>query len=498
MKLLLPLAAVASLGLVLAAQSGCSGSSGTPDSGTPGDSGSPPDAAIGSYTYVTLDPNGNDLTFLSMAVGPNDRVGVAYFQATDGGVDAAVLLPDGGIDRTQSLFLRNYDVRYVEWSAGTGLVPSQHVTNATGNVQVQVLAGVSLAFQSNGQPAVAYLGGPDKDLSPYWFQQNPMLNLRQTGGTWTEVQVDSYSPNISPPAWDLPDPVDLNASGNVLGLYPSLAVDATGLIYFAYRDVHTGQFPKQDWAGSDLKIAWGTSAALSGSAGAVYCAGGSSCSGVAFGGNNKNAFGGHIQLAMGLGGQPAVVSDQIFDNGVGAGSNILFNQRASTGTWNPRYDSPSEVVQATSILSATQDAPGPSLAFDDPTVGGIGYGVAYSEPTLGKLSFIQSANGVSWIPPDPVFQSGSGGWYPSLAIDPVLHTPSIAFYFCSASPGVSPQLCPAAQDNIQIAENVGGNWVFTIVDPDGFYTPKLGILSSGKRVLVYQMRDGSLRLAVEN
>ncbi len=45
--------------------------------------------------------------------------------------------------------------------------------------------------------------------------------------------------------------------GSVVGLWPTLLFDG-GTAIMAYRDVHFGQFPVQDWAGADVKLCQGT------------------------------------------------------------------------------------------------------------------------------------------------------------------------------------------------------------------------------------------------
>jgi hypothetical protein len=92
--------------------------------------------------------------------------------------------------------------------------------------------------------------------------------------------------------------------------------------------------------------------------------------------------------------------------------------------------------------------------------------------------------------------SGSGGWYPSLAMDPVNHEPAIAFYVCSPRSGVNPTSCSTPNDELRIAQRVSGTWRETVVDQGGGYSPKLGFLKSNKRVVVYRVPP-ALKIAVE-
>jgi hypothetical protein len=537
------LCALLPLTTLLFACAGCSQSTFQADGSIP-DSGPAPDAAVGDFDYFALDPLPNNFTFLAMAVGPNDHVGVAYFLLGDGGVDSGILLPDGGLDTLQGQFEPNYYVQYVEYANGAVVSGPQRLPLWDNNAcppngcidnssSVQLLEGITVAFQNNGQPIVGYIGGPNKDQSVYWFQQNATLNFRAADGqTWTEVSVDRFSSDIPPPAFYQPDPVDVFATAEVLGLYPSLAVDPDGgTVWFAYRDVHSGQFPKQDWLASDLKVAWGqpsdfTSAAEQGANSTdCYCTAHQTASGVgpngcfaaAWDGNQKNAYGGHNHLVIGPNDLPAVVYDQIPGTGGGVnvdGFAVGFFMNQGGATWYPDFATGS-FVQCVSgcqqiAASGNPGNTGPFLAYDpvnnSGTNGpGIGFGVAFTDLNLSTLFFTSSSDGATWVPQQAVFAYGSGAWYPSLLIDSTFHFPSIAFFFCSQSGGEpigTPSACGAAQSpaftpGVYIAEEPGADWDFVLVDPQGFYMPLIGQLSTGARVVVYDRGDGSLWLAQE-
>jgi hypothetical protein len=490
--------------LLLILGGSCSQSSSGGDSGNPGDGGNGDAGGNAAFAYYDLTGPTSMLlpgTF-AIAVGPNDHVGVAYFQLSDGGYDAAILLPDGGTDNTQGLFLHNFDVEYLEWAGGTIVTPPQQVTTAP----VQITVGISLAFQANGEPAVAYVGGPNKNQNPYWFQQNATVNFRSNGSTWTETVVDTFSTDDPPPATDLPNSVDTAATAQIMGLYPSLVIDG-GTAWLAYRDVHGGQFPKQDWGGSDLKVAVGTANGTNWNLG-----------GAAWGGNNKDAWGGHNQLVIGLNGWPAVISDQLPGGSNGEGANVVFFQdnNYQLKPWLPDYEiSPGiagQIVQnstsgwGTGYLGDT----GPTMDFD-PGPQGLGYGVAFN--CRGCLNGVDQpgytqctppmdcTNGNKWTSPDYFFASGTGGWWPSLAFDPGPtnpHTASIAVYNCALHNSITHDACPIPEDEVIVWQQVGSNWTHLQVDPDGYFEPKLKFLSSEQRVVVYQMRDGHIRLAVEH
>jgi hypothetical protein len=409
--------------------------------GGPQDGGRPPvtgsacpgarDAGVGSICVLdssAMDPT----TYIAMAVGTDDRVGVAYFK---------------NISSSDS------EIHYIEWQSG--VVSSSERLPPT----VQRVEGLSLAFQSNGQPAVAYLGGSDDGtMSPYWFQSDAAISFRQPNGTWVEDIAARMSADGPVPCGN---PVSDSPLGFVVGLFPALQFLGP-TAYLAYRDVHTGQFPQQDWNGSDLKLASGTMGNWARRP--IVC-----------GGDDKKAYGGHSQMLIGAQGQLAMVSDEIFNSADGPGNNVLFHRRNTDGSWTGTpWNAP--------VLQIANTQRGPSLAYDST----LGYAIAVVDRTSNTLLFTSSTNGTVWTQQDPVFQQGTGGWYPSIAVDPLYHEPTIAFYFCSTQTGVAEDSCPANQRQLRVAYRVLGNWRFSVIDPQGGVLPKLGYLSSGKRVIAYR------------
>ena len=57
-----------------------------------------------------------------------------------------------------------------------------------------------------------------------------------------------------------------------------------------------------------------------------------------------------------------------------------------------------------------------------------------------------SADVMTWNNATNIFGSGSGGWYPSLAMDPVHNEPAVAFYICSKRGGVAAGTCAEFED----------------------------------------------------
>ena len=183
-------------------------------------------------------------------------------------------------------------------------------------------------------------------------------------------------------------------------------------------------------------------------------------------------------------GQPAIVSDQLFDSETALGVNVNFTWRRSDGTW----------ISKTPVMQIANTQVGPSLAYDSV----LGFAVAAVDRSSDTLFFSSSSDGITWTVKDPAYQSGSGGWYPSVAVDPFTHEPSIAYYFCSITPGVSEGNCPANQNELRILSRVLGNWRSARIDPQGGVLPKLAFLSTGKRLLVYRHpQSGALKLYVD-
>ncbi|MCY1044113.1 hypothetical protein OV208_22540 [Corallococcus sp. bb12-1] len=391
------------------------------------------------------------ISSISMAVGPDDRIGIAYFVKVAG----------------KEL---DYELRYREVKDGQVQQTPELIRT------VQRVYGVSLAFAANGQPAVSYLGGVNDGTTPesiFWFQSDLAVAYRNANGTWTE-QVAVRMSNEAPAN-------TVSDIGHVVGVSPSMVFNGNQAIV-AYRDVHNGQYPQQDWNASDMELAIGGPTSWQHQ---MAAAGGN-------GGEEKPAYGGHSQVVMAEG-QPALVFDLAIAAADAPGTNVYFQRRGADGqTWSP----------ARKIQSVGNTQLGASLAYDAT----VGFGVAVVDRSDNKLTFItcdgktgsKCALASDWTVPDPVYQTGSGGWYPSLAFDPATHDPSIAFHVCSLEPGRNEGGCSPSDDALVIATRVEGQWRETTVDFDGGWSPKLAFLSTGQRVVLYRNpATTALNLAVE-
>lgn len=424
---------------------------GNPDAGS-----KPPDDpnANSPFTRFVVDSDPSEfhqISSIAMAVGPQDRIGMAYFVKLS----------------TQTSSKADFELRYREFDGGS-LKPAEVVA------KVQLVYGVSLAFGPDGQPVVTYLGG-GRDNSTFWLQSDLAVSYRSAAGTWTQrvpVTMSNQAATGNP----------LSDSGFLVGLNPSIVFSGSQALV-AYRDGHQGNFGRQDWESSDVELAVG------GPTSWQYRM-------VAPSGDNKLGYGGHIQLLM-AGAQPAIIYDKAPESALATGSDIMFQRRGTDGaTWT-----------APVRVQAVENAQlGGSVAYDAT----VGFGVATLEKIGDKLTYVECdetsatkcAAAGDWSTPDPVFNSGTGGWYPSLAFDPVNHEPSIAFYNCALESGRNDTGCNPNDDELVVSTRISGIWRETLVDAGGGWSPKLAYLSNGKRVILYRAPvvasdNGTLKLAVE-
>ena len=186
-------------------------------------------------TYVVATPS---VPTFDMVAKPNSTsVGFAYVVVSprqDSGVIA--MFPDAGIV--------DYDIMFREFDVDAGVASAPQLVQT-----VQRFFGVSVAYQVNGFPAVAYLGGPPDFTETFWFQNDAAIAYNQ-GGRWMEqvAATDSSPPMASPPS----PPSD---KGKIVGFYPALIFEGNNAV-LAYRDGHFGQSAGTgDWNSADLEMA---------------------------------------------------------------------------------------------------------------------------------------------------------------------------------------------------------------------------------------------------
>ena len=322
------------------------------------------------------------------------------------------------------------------------------------------VVGIALAFQPNGQPAVSYLGGDDDGGNNlFWAETDAVIATRSAGGTWTEtVLVNTGGEAVAG------NPV--SDTGFAVGLFPPSRT-AAGTPISRTETCTTARTPR----GSTRARIWRLSSVEGITQNRVVVAGG----------NNKKGWGGHGQIVI-ANGQPALLADHVETTAEGPGTSLLVKRNAD-GTWT----APVEVAAVGSTQTgATLDRSGARLR------GGRGG----QDPRRAVLHRVAHRRDVG--SPTPVYEFGTGGWWPSVAVDPATHDPSIAYYVCSTRAGAPEGMCRDVDDDLRIATRAVGNWRHGSVDPAGGYLPKLGFLSTGQRVIVYRaLADGALKLAVE-
>lgn len=417
-----------------------------------------------AFEIVDLDPTAREETYIAMAVDKSSgKVGVVYF--TPRGTMTMMGTPD-------------YDIKYVEYENGRASTPETIR-------YVQRRIGVAVAFDPSGQPVVSYLGG-DQGFIPgnsiFWFQSDSVIARRTAPGMWTETVITRNGADVMCGN-------RVSDTGFLVGLFPALAFDSSGKLYLAYRDCHNGQFPQQDWAGSDVEV---IEDVLGGRQ--LVCA--------RPGGDDKGGWGGRIKMTIGANDQPALVFDKALGGADTIGNDLYFQIRQPNGIWS--------AVSLVANISNTMT--GGTLAYH-PTEG---WAIAITDATNNKLLYRRNpdplGSGTKWLMAEEVFASGTGGWYPSLALDTDPNfggEPSIAFYVCSRRDQVQAGACPQDQDELRISRKSGGVWQEVTVDTGGGYSPQLAFLPNGKRVIAYRVpaaitpgnrvepTAGAVKLAIE-
>ena len=255
---------------------------------------------------------------------------------------------------------------------------------------VQNQDGLTINFDSQGDPVVGFLGGGsyfydggmpadagvDSTGSLYWLQSQPALAYGQTDGGWNLQVCMQDSTAMGAFIWTVngSDGPDMSAmqlinEGSVVGLWPSLLFDG-GTAIMANRDVHFGQFPVQDWAGADTKLCQGTPGNWTSWSAPVT---------IDNAGGHKWGPGSHNQMIFGQGGILAVLCDT---DATGQGSvdsdaqNAWFVQQ-NPGPWTDTSAEWTIPINPIKPKNNTADVhvntqTGPQMAYN-PTFGLLGW-----------------------------------------------------------------------------------------------------------------------------
>ncbi len=467
------------------------------------------------------------IPLFQMHVAPNGNIGIAYVEFSADQTDNKPR-PDPS--------LLNYDVLYTEWSVTTNS-PAFSPERVSGSYPVQNFVGVSLDYY-NGQPVVGLLGwtaAPGYDATQaYWYQHQGVLSYRNlagggTPGTWTQVAVVDNGP--APGA----DPAAAGTAcggngscvqGPITGLYPAVLVDGPET-FFTVRNVHFGSSTGTgDFQNSNFDLALGEPGnwqyfGLGWGKPGIQLSLSPTQPGVSRGcsiSNNtsgRTAYGNHSSIVLGYNGNPAIISDIGNNEYNSPGTDVFFFEQQDGGSWNcPMTVLTSADTSTTGNFPAgeqsMQETSGPSIAYDSQ---GVGYAVSISDVSGSGAAYFKTCNPNAdagwgcvtnghWTDFQPVFQSGSGGYFSSVALNPDTHDPWVAYYFCSSNSAYNELSCPVVERQLQVAHSPynAGIWYPEPVDNQGAWQTQMLYLTSPTR-LVIGYRDpttGAMKLAVEN
>ncbi len=421
-----------------------------------------------------------------MVAKPNSTVvGFTYLVKSprqDSGVIA--MFPDAG--------LVDYDIMFREFDADAGVAsPAQLVQT------IQRFFGASVAYQVNGAPAVAYLGGPADFSSAFWYQNDAAIAYNQSGRWVEQVAATTSAPPTSGSA-----PSD---NGIIVGFYPALIFQGNNAV-LAYRDGHFGQSAGTgDWNAADLEMAIGGPTAWTPVA--LLQAGNAKGAGQGgYGGRNRIIYGANT-LSSGLR-AAAVVSDRAGTAPDTFGADIEFSEQQSDGTWktcgalqpltgSSEYPS---ILGSNGATILPNTHAGPSIDYRS----NFGYAIAVTNRSQNGAFFTACTLGSDcsqpsgWDTLDPVFQRGTGGWYASVALSPD-GDPSVAYYVCSRQANQNENSC--TEDHYLAVANRGLSQVWSdhevVVDTGAVFQTRM-VYIGNRRVIGYRNgASGVLQIAVE-
>jgi hypothetical protein len=182
---------------------------------------------------------------------------------------------------------------------------------------------------------------------------------------------------------------------------------------------------------------------------------------------------------------PFIFWDQVFGGADTSGQNVFMRNRTGANTWSATR----------MVLSVGGTQQGASVAYDPME----GIGVAVLDVADNVLRYVRkSVAAANFDTADPVHGVGTGGWYPSLAMDPMFHEPAIAYYVCSDRQFQNLSECKTDFDEVRVAQrnSVSNQWNVEPVDPSTVIAIKMGFLPNGRKVIAYRVRNGPLMLAV--
>ncbi|MBN2498569.1 MAG: hypothetical protein JXR96_28520 [Deltaproteobacteria bacterium] len=505
------LLAVMSCGCVLA----CSGNGGSPDSGTHQDGqdvdgGGDEEAPVRTIHFDEAVVVEDELAGqqIALAATPDDQFAVAYFkQEPEPGTCENPIL--GGPPTP----VRLDTIRYARFDGTVWSEPEDVVT-----IETAMLSGIDLVFDGE-TPLIAYLGGDEG--RQICGGSDAMIARPDGNGGWTESAAVTMS-DEAPELDACPKGQGMCDFGDVVGMWPSMAVAPDGTIGLAYRDVHNG-YTKEADESSDLEWAFAPHGATSWSHQWIDIGRGSGLyNSLAFGPDGTAAVayynGKHGVLTVSVAGEdrwtemptcvPCTVrsdcppgEDCIGGHCVGVAcvedTECEFGEACLEGNCTSPADCPAglDCVPGTGWCWSLVAQPERSLPQQSASLAIAPDGrllVAWFDPDSGTLRISHSADGLQWTH-GSIDTSGRTGMYPNILVDPQTGRPGVAYYRCSDGQ----EECQRAQDGVRFA-------FFTGVYPDELSSRYMwvkvtvsekGVGSDGLNLSAAVLPDGSVGIA---
>jgi catechol 2,3-dioxygenase-like lactoylglutathione lyase family enzyme len=464
--------------LVLSFASGCGGcktTSKSPTDAGPADSGPTGNA---NFSFIDLDTNAGEPTDpLAVTSTTDGRIGVAY---------------------ASSRGPNQFDIVYME-VAPDGTVVGRQVVD-----HVQMAYGISVAFDPQGTPHLAYLGidpnggsssldggatatypdgGAELSRNATWYDNDlafATVNGGVGGGSAT-VSVNYAVHNSNEAMCG----VNVCDNGTVVGVYPALTYSGNDAVV-AYRDLHFGQFPEGDYARSDFEAVEGSPAAWQHEIVIL---------GTDVPGSNYND-----SQAGGVGADSVAATSVTGVVGMLTGGDTTGEPGDPVTTlWYTYQDPGSTTWSADQVwegddYSAIPAQPSIAADFDG------GFGVAwYNQPAAGgkAIHYRHSPDGHHWEQTQLVLSYPVGTLDPAVAFDPQLHLPTIVFYYCGQR--ADGDNCSADEQALEAIfytnENGWSSNSELVVDQRGGRQPHLVYMPNEQMVVIYRGLDGSIRMA---
>ncbi len=338
---------------------------------------------------------------VAIATNPADQFAVAYYKE----------LSESGLCETpiqggDPVPMRMDAIRYSLLDGEAWTTPEEVI-----QIETTILPGIDLVFDGD-TPLVSYLGG--EEGLQVCGGTDLMIARPDGAGGWTEMTAVALS-NEAPEGDDCPKGQGMCDFGDVVGLWPSMAVAPNGTIGVAYRDVHNG-YTKEADESSDLEWTYAAAGATSWAHQWVDLGRGSGLfNSLKFTADNMGAVayynGKHGMLTFSLQG------DERFTE----------MPQCSTTADCPEH-MVCEALWCWVDLYGPASLPAKSFSL---AIGLDGrFLVAYYNVDQGRLMIAHSMDGLQWTK-GSVDTDGNTGRNPVILVDPVSGQPGIAYQRCS-------------------------------------------------------------------